>query len=453
MNKFSLRQRITITFLLLTFVICTLFSVGMFTTIHSLESGLFNRFFTEHARWLIKRHLAQPLEQDDLPEIESFFDIRRDDQHDLPPYLQNLRPGWHEVTSGSIGLHVYVEDIGTRRYIVAHDQSEFEQREVIIGAVLVVGMFSAMAFAWWASSSISGRVIEPLSKLAGAIEHQQPVDANAFANDEVGNLARAFVHYKNTLEDFLKRERFFTSDASHELRTPLMAAGAAIELLLGDETDARRHATLQRANAALSDMRNLVDAFLALSRNARSNANSADVSAAWAVQQEIAKLAAANDIGNHKGIEEHAGIHCDIRQDFFINCPPTLLSVVIGNLLRNAFYYAGDGSVNVVVNAWEIIIADTGSGIAPALIDAVFHDNGRSILPTDQTALEIKAPLESQSERKIEGNGLGLFIVKRICDHCNWPISVISNRSGTTFTLRFVNAFQKNQPDSHHLNI
>jgi hypothetical protein len=95
MNKFSLRQRITITFLMLTFVICTLFSAGMFTTIHSLEFDLFSRFFTEHARWLIKRHLEQPLEQDDLPEIESFYDIADNDQQGLPHYLQNLSTGWH----------------------------------------------------------------------------------------------------------------------------------------------------------------------------------------------------------------------------------------------------------------------------------------------------------------------------------------------------------------------
>jgi len=420
MNKFSLRQRITITFLLLTFVICSLFSLGMFTTVHSLEYDLFNRFFTEHARWLIKRHLEQPLEQDDLPEIESFFDVSDNNQSELPHYLQNLPAGWHEITSGSIGLHVYIEDIGTHRYIVVHDQSEFEQREVIIGAVLFVGVIGSLLFAWWVSSSISGRVIEPLSKLAGAIEQRQPVNASDFANDEVGNLASVFVSYRNTLEAFLKRERFFTSDVSHELRTPLMSASAAIELLLLDEADAKRREVLQRASSALTDMRSLVDSFLALSRHPRRSGNTCEISAAATVAQEIKKISEAG------GNDLLTRIHSDVQLDFMIDCIPTLLAVTLGNLLRNAVHYCNEGNITVTVNAPDITIADNGSGIAQALLDAVFHNDDHTI-PT---------PPHDAAIAKVEGNGLGLFIVKRICDHCNWKISVVSASSGTTFTLR-----------------
>jgi len=424
MNKLSLRQRITIAFLLVTFVICTLFSVGMFTTVHSLEFDLFSRFFTEHARWLIKRHLEQPLEPDDLPEIESFFDIADSDQSGLPPYLQNLQTGWHEITSGSIGLHVYVEDVGTHRYIVVHDQSEFEQREVVIGAVLFVGVIGSIAFAWWISSSITGRIIEPLSKLAKAIETQQPVDANEFAADEVGNLASVFVSYRDTLEDFLKRERFFTSDVSHELRTPLMSASAAIELLLTDETDTRRRATLDRANSALNEMRNLVESFLALSRQPQRSANSRIVSAANIASEEIGKLVGTGTDSGSGDNELATRIHCNVQQDFHIECAPTLLSVVLGNLLRNAAYYCSEGLINVTVRAPEIIIADNGSGIAPALINAVFHADGHTVPPRD-------IPIST-----VEGHGLGLFIVKRLCDHCNWQVAVASDSRGTTFTLR-----------------
>jgi len=78
----------------------------------------------------------------------------------------------------------------------------------------------------------------------------------------------------------------------------------------------------------------------------------------------------------------------------------------------------------VTVRAPDVIIADNGSGIAPALIDAVFHGDSRAV-PARDTAIA-----------KVEGHGLGLFIVKRLCDHCNWQISVTSGSAGTTFTLR-----------------
>jgi len=421
MNKLSLRQRITITFMMLTFVICTLFSVGMFSTLQELEYGLFNRFFTEHARWLIHHHLIQPLEQDDLPDIESFYEIDSNDQKSLPSYLQNLKPGWHEVTTEDIGLHVYIEDIGTKRYIVAHDQSEFEQREVVIGTMLFAGVIASLAFAYWASSSIAGQVIKPLSQLAQAIGHQQPIDTNEYSRDEVGNLARAFVLHTNTLEDFLKRERLFTSDVSHELRTPLMSASAAVEVLLTGETDTRRQNTLRRASDSLREMQHLVDAFLALSRHVQVAGSATPIAVAEFIKAEIERLTASSGVESRQQVRRH--VICD----FTLSASPTLLSVVIGNLLRNAFHYAGDSLITITIDAPQIIIADNGLGISPALIDTVFHGDGRQMPSRDDFA------------QKVEGHGLGLFIVKRICDHCNWPISVISNERGTRYTLRLAN--------------
>jgi len=416
MNKQSLRQRITVAFLLLTFIICSLFSLATFTTIHSLETDLFSRFFTEHARWLIKRHLEQPLEQDDLPEIESFFDVQKDDTRTLPSYLQNLSTGWHEITSGTSGLHVYVEDIGQRRYLVVHDQSEFERREVIIGVTLFTGILCSLAFAWWISASIAGQVIKPLSKLASAIKQQHPINPHDFAQDEVGKLADIFASYRYRLEGFLMRERFFTSDVSHELRTPLMSATAAVELLLSTETDARRHATLERAHAALQDMRNLVESFLALARQSPHSKPQGSVSAAAIAQQEVFKLASTG------GEDLIRRMRCIVQRDMMVDCAPTLLSVVLGNLLRNASYYCAEGPIEIIIAAPEIMITDAGSGIEHAIINAVF---GHAERPENPVATQ-----------KVEGHGLGLFIVKRICDHFGWQINVETHSSGTRFTLR-----------------
>jgi len=64
-------------------------------------------------------------------------------------------------------------------------------------------------------------------------------------------------------------------------------------------------------------------------------------------------------------------------------------------------------------------IRDQGPGISQGIIDQIFSTNAR---------LEIS---------KVEGNGMGLAIVKRICDISGWLLSINTSSQGSIFTIQF----------------
>ncbi len=91
-----------------------------------------------------------------------------------------------------------------------------------------------------------------------------------FAEDEVGELAKALDDYAGRLTEVVQRDREFNADVSHELRTPLAVIRGAVELLLSKpDLDDRTRKRLQRIERAEQQCTDLISALLLLSRNER----------------------------------------------------------------------------------------------------------------------------------------------------------------------------------------
>ena len=104
---------------------------------------------------------------------------------------------------------------------------------------------------------------------------------------------------------------------------------------------------------------------------------------------------------------------------------PGNLKVVIKNLIGNAVKFTEQGSITVDAHpragGIEISVADTGIGIAPAVLPVIFE-------PFRQ--------LESATAHGYEGTGLGLYIVKRLLELLGGTISVESEVGhGSTFRV------------------
>ena len=97
------------------------------------------------------------------------------------------------------------------------------------------------------------------------------------------------------------------------------------------------------------------------------------------------------------------------------------------NLIENAIKYTKSGSIKIsdsIQNGkLEISVSDTGIGIAREFLPYLFD-------PFRQE--------EQGYTRKYEGNGLGLALVKKYCEHNNAQIKVESEKGiGSTFTVTF----------------
>lgn len=84
----------------------------------------------------------------------------------------------------------------------------------------------------------------------------------------------------------------------------------------------------------------------------------------------------------------------------------------------SAFSYTDAGSVTIHQDSRSLVISDTGRGIPGDAIDQAFLRHFRDITST--------------------GAGIGLSLVKRICDRYGWQVRLESGeRQGTTVTVVF----------------
>lgn len=334
----------------------------------------------------------------------------------LPADLARLGPGRHHLTLDGIPYRVAVADRGGQRIHLLYDQALFVQQQHRLGfylAVFVAFMAVASAgIAFW----LAERVIDPVKELARrvrAIGPDTPPESLSvdFPADEVGELAHAFEQSLHRLAAFIARERAFTADVSHELRTPLaVIRGAAEVLLASDERPEKERARLERIERAAADMADLTTALLAMARE-RNAGTDQPVAVADVVADCIEKhrhLLRGKPVEVSQIYEGHPILAVDTN----------LLAIVVANLVRNSFNYTERGRVRVTLGADHLRVEDTGQGIPLEALDKVFQRHYRGAAS--------------------QGAGIGLALVKKICDRHGWSIRLESQTGvGTTAHLGF----------------
>lgn len=408
MFRSGLAQRIVIAFLVLTLVVAGSFAVGIVVTIHLIEERL------------LSADLGGDL--DGMLQMESMDEWRLHPQNNqlfyfsdgpesfaLPEDLQGLSEGFHEVfrEDGS-SYHAMVRIVEGRHYVLLQDQSDFERREDIVYLVVAVGFVISLLSAGLLGWLLARRVLAPVIRLAHQVRHRDqqlalaPSLAADYAPDEVGQLAAAFDETLIQLRNALKRERLFTSDVSHELRTPLMVLASSCELLQENAMlDERSMRQVQRIARASTDMRDLVETFLQLARS-ESGQNSLvpqarlldvadELVAHW--REPIESKGLILDYVQHGGSEQR------------YNAP--FLRAVLGNLLRNAWHYSSGGCIRLTLHDSGFSVEDNGAGIPDSLRETVFE------------------PFVRGEPERGDGLGLGLSLVKRICQHEHWSIHLL----------------------------
>jgi len=106
-----------------------------------------------------------------------------------------------------------------------------------------------------------------------------------------------------------------------------------------------------------------------------------------------------------------------------VDAPEKVLSVLLGNLLRNAFSYTDAGEVVVEIVPHAVVIRDSGIGMSPDELRGLYQPFVRG-------------------QRSLRGgHGVGLTIVRRLSDRFGWPVSIDSEAGvGTRVEVRFPSA-------------
>ncbi len=334
----------------------------------------------------------------------------------VPSYLTALSPGRHEVRVGSLSSRVAVLDRGEARYYLLYDislQLKREQHFVLqLGLIaLVMTLLSALA-----GVVLSGALVAPVANLATQVRYLRPEDwdkplAAHFHDREIEELAGVFDRQIVRMRAFMERERAFGADMSHELRTALAVILSATEVLLSDEgLSEKQKMRIQRIERASRDMAELGAALLLMAREGYSQAGGG-CQVAQVVREAVEK---------HRYLLGSKPVEVVVETDPGLVVPADcgLVDILVSNLVRNAFSYTVTGSVAIRQDAHALMVSDSGRGIPTAAVDQVFLRHFRDSTST--------------------GAGIGLSLVKRICDRYGWRVRLESGeQQGTTVRVVF----------------
>ncbi|SBT38477.1 Signal transduction histidine kinase [Micromonospora narathiwatensis] len=281
-------------------------------------------------------------------------------------------------------------------------------------AISVVGVAGAYL--------VAGRALRPLHQVTATARRlgEATLDQRigwSGADDEVAELAKTFDAMLDRIATAFEAQKRFVANASHELRTPLAVMRTEIDVTLSDDesdiADYRRMATVVRDASGRAN--GLVDALLVL---ARSEAQ-AGRRLARRVEGDLA-VGVANALSAMAGEVERIGlkVHTALRPAPVVG-DPGLLDRLAGNLVENAVRYnhlhgrlwirtGSDGP-----RSW-LVVGNTGFEVAPADVPGLFEPFRRG----------------GQERTGARGSGLGLSIVRAVCDAHGGTVKAVAQPGG-----------------------
>ena len=413
----SLRFRVATAFATIGGIISLLMAIGLYIGVHDAGQRLIDETLNAEMQDYLSRRSRNP---HSLPPAAAtllgYVQPAGTGEPAAPQAISGLSPGLHDISLDEVFYRAIVVKRGGQRYFLLYNETLFrdKQANLVLYLAAFVGLMTLLSggLALW----LAERVIEPVKELARRVHAVRPDShpeqfAADFPHDEVGELAQAFEQSLNRLADFIDRERAFTADVSHELRTPIAVIRGAAEVLLADETHPEKdRQRLERIERGAADMADLSTALLAMARE-RDDERRAPLDLAALVEESM-------DKHQHLLGERAVEVSLEIDARPRIAADANLLAIVIANLLRNSFTYTERGSIRIKLDKHELTIVDTGLGIPREALDKVFqrlYKGGHS-----------------------QGAGIGLSLVKKICDRYGWSIVLDSEEGrGTRAVLSF----------------
>ena len=265
---------------------------------------------------------------------------------------------------------------------------------------------------------LAGVLVKQVTDLAERVRHLAPGDGQGATmiqpgqDEEVAQLAHALDDYQNRITRMLRREQEFTANVSHELRTPITTILTSCELLATERTISERaRVRIGMIEAAATRMGEQLQALLFLAREQ-----------ALGIMEPVALAECVYDAVEPVCSEiyrKRLNFEVAIEPKAVLTLNRQALHTALVNLLRNAVQYTERGFIRVNFSQSRLSISDSGIGIEPFYLPLLYERFFRG-------------------STQGEGLGIGLAIVKRICDHYGWIIDVESTPGkGATFHITF----------------
>jgi len=222
-------------------------------------------------------------------------------------------------------------------------------------------------------------------------------------NDEIDELVEKFNELMDRVEKNYKLQEEFVSNVSHELKTPISNLIGYSEMLKrwGYKDKSILEESVNSIRDTAYKMKELIENMLLLSKNFKLET------------EKIELRPLVKKIAQQK--EKQYGQKIEISGNGTITANKEALEMIISNLLNNAIFH-GKPPYEIKLSENKIEIIDHGSGISKEEQEKIFERFYKS--------------------RNSKGHGLGLFLVKQLCNQMNLDISVKSIEGYTKFEIK-----------------
>jgi len=291
----------------------------------------------------------------------------------------------------------------------------------------VVLLFLFLTLRWLASKSI-----QPIIDITRKAEIITKDNLNERLpslryKDEINSLSVSINHLLERIERGVLREKQFTSDASHELRTPLAILKGNFEVLIRKPRPQEAYVEKIKNGIVIIDKLNaILDQLLTLARLQKSPYDSEEVDLKYLIRDIMDSVVTQNPT---RSIQ----LEDKVPTNLYIKANEKSLAIIIENLVHNALKYSSENQ------GIKLILEKDNEGIFLHIVDL-----GIGISEDELT--KIYQPFfrgESHELGRINGAGLGLSIVKKLCDFYKIGLTSRSEKGkGSTFTLLFPPSLQ-----------
>lgn len=270
--------------------------------------------------------------------------------------------------------------------------------------------------------ALARRMAAPITELTVAAGELAAGDRSrrvgASRPDELGDMSRAFNRMADTIEDEDRLRRSFAADVAHELRTPLAVLRSQLEALQ-DGVVAPEPVALASLHDEVLRLSRLVDDLQALA--------SADAAGFGLDRRSVALGPLLKEVAaGFRGplTDGGVGLELDLDSDVALDADPLRLRQVVTNLLSNALKFTPRGGIvrlelGADKNVVTIRVADTGPGIPPEELGAVFDRFYRG------------------QKVAVGGSGIGLAVVRQLVAAHGGTVEAASPPGqGITFSVK-----------------
>jgi signal transduction histidine kinase len=345
---------------------------------------------------------------------------------DMPPYFAALAPGYYDeqamdLYDGARSHAVLVTALGSGRVVMAVDITDLEDYQNMSGfASGVIALLSGammLGVSVWLYRSMR-RPIQQLADKMDELDPAQPAQRlpTDFSLSELNDIALVANRHLDRVERFIERERSLLDQASHEFRTPIAVIAGAVDVLKLHDLPPAAHRPLERIEATTGNLTEIMAALLFLSREA-------DMQGPVETTRLDSLTAALVDDHAYLLQGKAARFALDELQVLTVECPEAIVRIVVGNLLRNAAENSYEGLISVGIAGKCLSIQDSGTGFDTVAAARRYTESLRD------------------STKQGGGQGLGLFLTRRICERFGWTLEISSSPDqGTLARLHFGDA-------------